>query len=231
MERGILTGLHSNSPKSFMESMKDCIDGWAFLGDYDDPKILRELMDLGRDRILIIGNHEYDFATIESSSEEVSQKNNELFYDWKNSEDEKNFVLDCVDDLETNDHGVRVFRPGNYGSILYTHSNIGRNLEASLKDRFRYDIHVVEDNFIEMAKRNIHIMFRGHDHKGMIGDSRVITSNREGLDLLVEPFNLEVPFSFSGDRRYIVSVGAFRFGDYAIFDDVDNSVIFLNRFK
>lgn len=253
MKRGILTDLHSTSPFDFIQSMKGIIDDWAFLGDYDDPKLLKGLIALGGDRILTIGNHDYFFALRAphmSFTEEGSLRWNELVYSWGESEEETDFVGYCVEDIEGAREGVRVLRDGKFGKVLYTHSKFSQEICESLSDRLgpsRGRFSVPEDNlaaklnsddgwvlslrenFQEMVRRDVGVMFRGHDHGGFYGGYRICSADRDGRNIEMNSVGYDERFVFNANKRYVVSVGPFSVGDYAVFDEDANSVEFGDR--
>jgi hypothetical protein len=224
MKRGILTDLHSISPTLFVDRMRrQGIDGFAFLGDDDDPGVLREILDLQYDKVIVPGNHDYGFCMdMEFSSKDVGNRFGELVRKWK-IYDEREFVIDAIDALEGEKEGIRIVRPEVFGNVIYTHSQIGPTVFSSFWDRLAIPItnaDAICDNFLEMGKRDAKIMFRGHDHV-----NRIFSGNLGGEDFMIHNFSHGKPFVFERDRRYIVSVGAFKVGDFAIFDNEHRSVI------
>lgn len=225
MKRCIVADLHSLGPEILVERMQGQVDSWAFLGDYDDPQILKQIITLGQDKIITIGNHDYALALGDCPISRYTEGREERLIEiWKENENEREFVLDCVDDLEGRIVGLRVIREGKFGNVAYTHAAIGMTLTQSLNDRFYCDEEqesAKADNFRKMTEKSINLMFRGHDH--MQG---ILSSNLDGKDIKKENFLQCVPFMFSRNRRYVVTVGAFVENNcYAIHDEDTNSVV------
>jgi len=225
MKRCIVADLHSEGPEVLVAKMQGQVDGWAFLGDYDDPRILRYILKAVKNRLIVIGNHDYMFARGDCPISRFTEgREDKLKKLWKEYEDEREFVLDCVDDLEGGVVGVRVMRQENSVNVAYVHAALGSTFTQSINDRFYCDDEQESaraDNFTKMVENNVGLMFRGHDHLAAI-----LSSNLGGKDIRKEEFISLIPFMFKTDRRYVVNVGAFVDENcYAIHDSDANSVV------
>jgi predicted phosphodiesterase len=224
MKRCILTDTHSRDPRPFIEKMSSCFDSWAFLGDYDNPEVLNYLRTMPGDNIVIVGNHEYDFAMgrVPDSSyilfrEKILEKL------WENADEEKEFVLDCIEDVDGERCGVRVIRGDAGRRVAYAHSNIGLRTWSNLSERLcrpNKPLGFMEDAFRNLVNKGVGIMLRGHDHV-----SRIFSIDGEGSDFREGKIRREEIF-LDPNRRYIISVGAFVDGKYAVYDEGKQSVSF-----
>jgi hypothetical protein len=227
MKRCLVADLHGVSPSVLIGGMSKQVGGWAFLGDYDDPRILKEIRALSGDRIVTIGNHDYYYAVEKPSfimfgSPEIIKRAEDTRRLWNEHEDEKEFVFDCIENPWGSVFGVTASKPGRFGNVLYTHASLNQLLTHALSERFysqrrRYE--AIVENFFRMKEKDVCLMFRGHDHI-----SAILSSNLEGGEIREEYFPELVPFRFNEGRRYIVSVGNFSKDNYAVFDDEEYEV-------
>jgi hypothetical protein len=207
-----------------MKTLEGQVDSWAFLGDYDDPIILKQIIELKKDRIITIGNHDCFYASPAGTRFAVGSAEMQRLMDlWKEHENEREFVLDCIENSEEDIFGVRIIRESNLGKLMYVHASFGNTTTQCLNDRFYYEAEreeAIADNFRNMVSRDIKILFRGHDHL-----NRILSSDLNGKNIREENVKELIPFSFELNRRYAVSVGGFFDNHYAVHDEEGGSIV------
>lgn len=224
MKRCIVTDLHGVSPSVLMKRLEGQVEGWAFLGDYDDPRVLKEIIALKQDRIITIGNHDYFYAIPPRPGVRIGDDNMVALFDlWKQHGDETEFVLDALDYWDGSTFGIRVARTDKIGKVIYVHSVMSSSSQKSINDRLYYELEPEKakaENFQEMVESDVRLMFRGHDHL-----SKILSSDMNGKEMREEEPKFFLPFNFEKNRRYVVSVAGFFDDGYAIYDNEASSVV------
>ncbi len=239
MKSIIISDLHSVSPVDLVRKVQkeEGIKRAVFHGDYDDPKVLKEILDLDIDKIVLIGNHDHAHVMEdEINSSRLRHSCEEYWGMWGGSEEMSDFVCDSARMKVGKKRGLRVVERIKGKKAVYVHGTIAVDplhphqtpeLWGRLVDHDAHDNSQVSRlirNFQEMRKRDYWIMFRGHDHFSGVA------SLREGYDLKkLVSFNGDNPCKFRGNTRYVVSVGGFYEGKYALFDDKKMTIEFRGR--
>lgn len=227
MKTLLLTDAHGRQVSDFIQEQRERegIERVVFLGDYDTPQVVREIRKLDIPKIMIIGNHDYYFAKggywyspMQTLSEE---KYMEL---WDNAQSEKDFLLEALQGNCQN-AGVKVSEKIRKRTLTYVHGSLWyKPQEDDLQGNIPYlwgRIRSREDAekiFPIMQKQHIWVLFKGHDH-----NHRLFIKDKMGIlggELGTDNWNLK------NDKRYIVSIGPWKEGEYAIFDSDKRSISF-----
>lgn len=230
MKSLILSDFHGRCPLKFIKAQRrKGIDRLVSLGDYDDPEILEGILDLDMDKILLVGNHDYNFVNGEVLSSGYLEKSaQEYFEDWERSPDAKDFVLGLGDvnaKRARKRNGYKVV--GRVGDLraAYIHGSLAKEGDDYLVwGRLCEKDWTIRENFRQMQKLRYDVLIRGHDHM-----AAAISLNK-GDQAYHGEINLESdnPVILSGDKRYILGMGSFVEGDYAVLDDSDMSLKYGN---
>ncbi|MBU2576313.1 MAG: metallophosphoesterase [Nanoarchaeota archaeon] len=228
MKTFIASDFHGRNPVPLVKSLvKDKKIGRAvFLGDYDEPKILRDILDLKMDKIILIGNHDYDLSLgNEVYSPNLVRPLKEYWDVWGNTLEGK-YIRDNLDNRRGIKKGMKVIRRVGNKRAVYVHGSLmGIRSEESPSDvwgRILYDNgsgftreRRVICNFREMKKNNYWTMFRGHDHFPI-----VFSTNQKNYTEEIKQINSSIDsIVLKKDDINIASVGAFVEGCYSVFDD------------
>lgn len=231
MKSLIISDLHSVPEESMMNliscARKKNIERVVCLGDFDEPGLLRRLLDLEMKKIIVIGNHDVALTTEENiRSPDISDP--EKYWDaWEDSVREYSFVHKARTygfDRMHPDFGVRVEEKVGMQKVCYVHGSLysddtcwglqpfirGRML--SMGEGFESVREKREANFRVMKKKKYWVLFRGHDH-----NLEVISQNSKGQ--ISEESSSSKGLKFNLNKRYIATMGRFSDGGYAVFDD------------
>jgi predicted phosphodiesterase len=239
MKTLLLADIHIRNPIPFIEKkLNEGIERVISLGDIDDPKILNDFLSLKYQKIALMGNHEYPFihsfktGMLHKSIDLIDIPDNALldrYSKWHSYPLIKKYALKCMENIWGNEEGFSLTEDLDGLKIFYTHGlicpdswgiNLPGRIWASLNTLERgMNNNLVNQNLREMQKRNLDIFFRGHDH------TRDIQSLGKKENPYVSPVwqhNLSTQangqITLSNDRRYLITIGAFTWGDYMIFD-------------
>jgi predicted phosphodiesterase len=221
-------------PSIIDDAKRAGIERLVCLGDYDEPKVLKQVFDLKMKKIVLIGNHDYHLCR--GLNLTSSDLHNDIdYYDLWEDTPEAKFVLDASEKQIRKKGlraGIKIYESINGKRVVYVHGGLyssfpelNNDLDPYLWARFFHHPHESNllPNLLKMQKENIDIMFRGHDHKQalIIGNTRDLSSPvmKEG-DCLYNGIN------FERGKRYIVSLGKFSQGSYAVYDSSNQSVKF-----
>jgi predicted phosphodiesterase len=228
----IISDLHSIDIKFMLniiaDARKNGIERLVCLGDFDDPRLLKNILDLEMKKIIVIGNHDVALTTEEDPhSPDVIDP--EKYWDaWENSEREIRFVENARKygfDKMHPEFGVRVVEKVQGKKICYVHGSIYGDdtcwgLSPYIRGRMlsRGEGHeTVKEkrigNFLEMQKQGYWILFRGHDHGLELLSRDKNPSITEVLPNAGEAVRLEP------EKTYIATMGRLSEGGYATFDD------------
>lgn len=237
MKTAIMSDFHSVSPIECVKRLHgDGIERFAFLGDYDEPSVLRDILDLDVDKIVLVGNHDYEFVRgKEVFSPKLKSRPSDYIEKWADCPEGK-FIENSSTIYRGRKRGMKVIdrskRPTVYvhGCLvngvawevripeIWGRLNNPRVPEITDEQRRFY-------NLREMKKKNYDIMFRGHDHFNGIVSALKKNDFRHSGGIDFSQFGMDL----EKNKRYIVSVGAFCEGKYAIYDDVAGNVRFIAR--
>jgi hypothetical protein len=234
MKTAIMSDFHSVSPVDVVNGLKDFgIDRFAFLGDYDDPSVLRDILALDVDKIVLVGNHDHSFIRGKNLSSACLKGPSPTFVKKWADCPERQFVNACSGVYRGWKYGMSVVDGAN-PSTLYVHGALvsGKYSEQGIPEIWGRLADPEATGFTpqqrkfsnlrEMKKRGYEFMFRGHDH------SQEIVSIPKDDDF--EDFSGITTSRFGGklerDKRHIVTVGAFCEGHYTIYDDTTGTVSF-----
>ena len=219
---------HGKRPLNFVRQMMDRkIEQVVFLGDYDTPEVLKDLIEIDLRKKFIVGNHDFHYV-YGIGIEGHMMENTDVGYTnlWGKNPEEKKFILDAVCGKILN-AGLTLEEEIEEGiKIAYSHGGIVDEINSkqkiidSLWQRAKYP-EDVKINFEKMAEKNYKILFRGHDHE----HSTIVLNGSNGL----MGKSIENKIKLFNGNRYIVSVGSFYYGDYAIFDSTTREIEYRNR--
>ena len=236
MKSLIVSDLHGSFDHSWIKDAKEAgIERLVCLGDYDEPKVLKQVLDLKMKKIVLIGNHDYHLCRgLNLTSNDL---HNEIdYYDLWEDTPEAKFVIDASakpirkKGLRA---GIKIYESINGKRVVYVHGGLcssfpelNNDLDPYLWARLLHHPHEsnILPNFLRMKKENIDIMFRGHDHK-----QALITGDNRDLSLPILEGDVNVLLEetkFEKGKRYIVCLGKFMQGSYAVYDSSNQSVKF-----
>jgi predicted phosphodiesterase len=232
MKNLLISDFHGKDLCDFLEEMLEKIDRVVFLGDYDYPYILQNVLKLSIDKIVLVGNHDFDLCRRKPFfSPSIPMSGFEsLATRWDQNHEQKAFVLQ--------ERPFKYVQQTTNGKVLYLHGLLedpnldpyrefpelsGRvgNLECS--DNLRN----IESNFRRMEELDYWLMIKGHEHVPIVLSYGRGTITKEFLPENSSGLLGSVNIQLSLEKRYIVGVGSFYLGDYVIFDDEGPSIEFL----
>jgi len=228
MKTLLIADTHGKNPSNFIRQMIDKkIEQVVFLGDYDTPKILKRSKEIELRKKIIVGNHEFHYVYgVELRGNLMESSSNSYVSLWDENPLEKKFILDAILGKITY-AGLTLEEEIEDGSkIAYCHGGIvSKNssrteIVESIWQRAKCP-EDIEINFKKMKEKNYSILFRGHDHEHF-------TIFLNGLSSLIGK-SIENKIKLLNGNRYIVSVGSFYYGDYAIFDSKSREIEYRNR--
>lgn len=229
MKTIFISDMHGQSPAFIVQrEMKESgIEKAVFLGDYDTPEVLREIRKLRLKKVFVVGNHDYHYMFGYGVSSDMMQASADDYAQlWKRNPRERDFILNAIKRW-TKSSGVIVEDKFNGEKAVYAHASLvdidscDRDVPDYVWNRIIRSNESMLLNFLRMKEKNYRFFFRGHDHYN------VVFSSYDG--------NLGGSLSSSADRqiletekRHIISVGSFYYGDYALFDDRTGELEFRN---
>ncbi len=234
MKSVIIADPHDKDPLELVRALldEDGVERAVFLGDYDNPKMLEEILKLDMEKIVIIGNHDYHMALGHglNGSNSLVMPFEKYVALWNQHPIQKQFVLDAAKMNPGDKSGLKVVQRVDGGNIVYVHAALVDDSLAEGKipelwgRMVDYDTHFTQRsrlflNFEEMRRQNFWIMFRGHDH---IYGMASLAEGGDSNDVIEFGGNRE--HNLRKDTRYIVSVGDFERGRYALFDDKEMKI-------
>jgi predicted phosphodiesterase len=223
MKTFIASDFHGMNPTGLVRALLDEgeISRAVFLGDYDEPEILRDIRKLEIDKIVLIGNHEYNLCRGEYLRSKYLVRTLEKYWEIWGDTPEGEFARECP---------LRIVEK----DIAYLHGSlVGIKAEESpceVWGRLHDEGYGFSDqrrlicNFREMKKAEYSIMFRGHDH-----ESVVYFANRETYTQNFKQIGADIfDRVLDKDEMNLVSVGPFVEGEYCLFDDERRKLEFRN---
>jgi len=225
-----MSDFHGKSPVQLVERLQNSgVERAVFLGDYDNPQILKEILKLEIDKIVLIGNHDYEFASgDEVYSQLLEMPSHKYPLWWRDCPDEQRFVLGCYKIRQGRKKGIKVVRGSDNGKIVYVHGALvskgGFSTPHEVWARMILDKSKIA-NFKEMQRKNYWVLFHGHDH-----ERKVLTLDKGESAENFQDLNWR-NFKLDAGKRYIIGIGGFWFGDYALFDDETLNLEFRNYYE
>lgn len=227
----IVADMHGVDPCETIEEERrlNGIEDAVFLGDYDTPEVLGNIMALQIPKRFVIGNHDHSYLKrfgIRSNKMHMSaQDYSDLWYMKSNSAERK--YLEKMWNQPSKNSGVNIrSKLENGKNVVYCHAAI-----ASLEKDYQgipiilwqrlYSNEAILCNVKQMRAKRDWIMFRGHD------DGGVLSIDRKNKIKELEGDTIR----FSKDKRYIVTLEAYYHGGYAIFDSEQRVVRLKNSRK
>ena len=235
MKSLVISDLHGSFMPSIIDDAKKAgIERLVCLGDYDEPKILKQVLDLKMKKIVLIGNHDYYLCRGLNLTSSDLHKDIDYYDLWEDTSEAK-FVLNASEKQIRKKGlkaGIKIYESINGKRVVYVHGGLcssffeENNIPVEIWARFlqqKYRSDIIT-NLLRMQKEKIDIMFRGHDHKPAL-----ITGYNRDLSLPILEGDTNVLLEetkFEKGKRYIVCLGKFMHGSYAIYDSSKQSVKF-----
>lgn len=220
MKLMLVTDMHGESPvPTIRKEIKESrIEKVIFLGDYDTPQVLEELRRLRIKKDFCVGNHDYHYMFCYGLSSKLMTMNPEDYaWLWKQYPEQRAFILRAIE-RTTKNSGIVIEENIDGLKIAYAHASLldGNKTSSDVKEaiwrRLAKDSQGLIENFTIMQKRGYNVFFRGHDHINLAISFLKRKGKLEALVHSGEKFKLQTK------GRHIVSVSAFYYGDYALFD-------------
>ncbi len=247
MKTLILADIHSRNPFDLIKKkQEEGIERLISIGDVDEPEILEELLTLKIKKEILIGNHEYPF--VHSFRTGILHPSIELFgwapqevkakYEkWHKSKILSDYANKILSQVKNNDWDFQFFDELGDKRITYIHGlfysatmdlGLPSPLWGGLKNsQGKFNGDLLNHNFLFMQDQDYWVTFRGHDHKK---DLQSIGINENPFMASIWEHNISTEkkhkINLDINRRYIATVGAFTWGDYAILDSEKKTVDF-----
>ncbi len=232
----IATDYHGKNPFPIIKKLqRKGINKIVSLGDYDDPKILELLIDLDIEKRLLVGNHDYHFSRSEKVYSSLLQRPPEHYIEmWLNNPKSLKFVLEAGrigNKRAGKKKGKKIVERIKDKRVAYVHGSLGRyDGDDPWRDCFLWGRLIkgknrAKDTFKEMKRLDYWILFRGHDHFSEVWSIYKKSNPYKGKIKSVIP-KKNKKIKFRKDRRYIVNIGAFKFGTYVLFDEKNAEIEF-----
>jgi len=210
MLTAIMSDFHSLNPMKVIERLKQQgVERFAFLGDYDNPEILEQLLELEADKLFVPGNHDAAFVRGEEIySPELTMGWQEYTNLWKQHPRARDFVL------KQSESGLKLEKRFGGRKIVYVHgllTDCDAEGHPNLWGRITNSLSSLE-NLKRMSQGNYWLMIRGHDHYPSVSSLHK-TRCKSGKGLK-EHWQSEI--RLDTERRYIISLGSFKKGHYSI---------------
>jgi predicted phosphodiesterase len=232
----IATDYHGKNPLPIIKQLQiKGVNKIASLGDYDDPKILESLINLDIEKRLLIGNHDYHFSIGEKVYSSLLQCPPEHYIDmWLNNQKALKFVLEASKigvKRAGKKKGKKIVEKIKNKKVAYVHGSLERydsdnpTRDCFLWGRFIRGKNKAKTTLKEMKRLDYWILFRGHDHFSEVWSLYKKSTPYNGK-IKTETANKKRKIKFRKDRRYIVNIGAFKFGTYVLFDEENAEIEF-----
>jgi len=216
MLTAIISDFHGMNPMKVIERLKkQKVKRFVFLGDYDMPEILEDLLDLDADKLFVPGNH--DAAMVKE--EEIYSPH--LVFGWRDYAElwrshpkARDFVLKQAEG------GLKLEKKFARRKIVYVHGNLASDerqpeIEGRVLENWQ-----VRENLMRMHKENIWLMIRGHDHlPSVYSASKNKCKSGTGHE---QEFSLNI--KLNPHRRYIITVGSFKEKYYALLNSRNQTI-------
>lgn len=240
MKYAIVADLHSVSPEPVLGEG----DRVIALGDYDNPKILEDLLRIP-DAVICIGNHdhrlvvEYQFPNIHKewlgSYFLPAPKTKEYFRlmkRWNNNETARRYVEAEASERNGLVGLKEIELSGKKVACIHSSLIRGESLDrapCSLWTKMSNDW-VYGENFRQMRAREYWLLLRGHSHcSSAVSVPDNADLSRESFSMNRCKMEFDNKFTLDGNRMYLLSLGIFRWGEYAVYDSETGEFEFRRR--
>lgn len=203
MKTLLLADLHYRDPSDLVKKLQDQeeIQRAIFLGDYDNPEIIKKISKLEIPKIILWGNHEDEewlelkkqpskASYIRVLKSQLSKISGEIYQEKINNKK----IIYCHGTL-TEAEGLN---PLLWGSLFQSKQS-GNLSELEAKK------HEVDLNFEEMSRRGSDILVRGHDHI-----QKVLSWDKQTYNFTEEINNGDI--FLDPEKQHIINIG--RFGNH-----------------
>lgn len=238
----IITDLHGNDPASLIakEIRQNNIERVVCLGDYDDPSVFRTFRNLPIKKKLVIGNHDYHYVKCygltSSTMDDAGRDAFDYFLWWNRKEyaQENKDMLEAINGKKKH-IGIKLSEKTSdkKRKLAYVHASLldlertNPNVPGNVWFRIFDNPARTIEQFEEMKKMNYWILFRGHDP-----GYRVFTLGQDKKGKKIEESDVEYRcdelIMLEKDKRHIVSLDAYYYGNYALFDDKSGELTIKN---
>jgi len=199
----IFGDIHGKEVAPFLEVKQDMTQ-MRCLGDYDHPEIVRQLLAHPLPSVILPGNHDYSLINGISIGTKIwTLDYSDYVKLWKKYPVETEYIQKRCANPQ---HADIV----NGRKIVYAHSCLDNGVGSGLWSRILCK-GTKENIFRKMRDENYWILFRGHDHVQSVFSAPI--NNLDDIEF--EENSFIVP---QQDRLYIITVGGFFRGKYAVFD-------------
>ena len=223
MKTIFISDMHGRDPSYLVrkERRENGIEQAVFLGDYDTPEVLRELRKIKIPKKFVVGNHELHYAyDLELMSPLMGKSWEEYVELWQKNPRELKFIEEAIKGRK--DAGLILEDKLGKRKIVYCHGGI---IDEGSPDsdapgyvwQRMFDERTIVNTFAKMIEKKYWALFRGHDHSGTI-----LGLNK--YHNLTHPEGWKV--KLENENRYIINIGAFYHGDYAILDSSKKTLEF-----
>lgn len=215
----IASDFHGKDPTNLVKTLanKNLIQKAVFLGDYDEVSILKNIWNLEIKKLILIGNHEYEFARKSNKVGFIDGVTKMQYWKMWGNTQAGNFARNGPKRIEE-----KLFNK----KIIYLHGSLVDACESETPSEIwgrLHDFHQygftherrIECNFNEMKKNDYWIMFRGHDHKQEIYS----TKRDKYLGHYSQIKKTSQDTLLNKEDMNIISVGPFEENQYCIFND------------
>lgn len=218
-----MSDFHSTNPCDIVKTLhkQGRIDRAAFLGDYDEPSILEEILDLKIDKMVLAGNHDYSFvADEEIYSPKLFRTFDEYVELWEKHKKAKKFVQDSEKTEKGLKKGLKVVRRHQGKKVCYVHGSLAdEDLDIGeqwgrLIDDYGLLPSKITENFQKMQEQDYWILFRGHDHM-----RTAFKNSKDNTYYGIYETMEETKFRLDKKYRYVISIPPHYLGYATLFDD------------
>jgi predicted phosphodiesterase len=233
-----LSDFHGKSPLELIKRQykENNISRVVSLGDYDNPKILEDLIDLKSDLKIdmrfLVGNHDQGVVKGLSFSSILSPDFDTLYSQWKSQNRARSFIQESLAvGAKGRKKGTKIVERINGQKAVYAHGSllwedaIYNNLIWGRLDSYE-NLAKVQSNLSIMKKKGYWALFRGHDHVSEVFSIR----KRANISIEnIENLTQQSPIKLEKGRRYIISIGGYFQGVYGILDTDKQEFDFFNE--
>lgn len=226
MKNLLITDSHGRDFSQLISKLKGKVDRVIHLGDFDLPEHFRYLQGIqGVKTIVLSGNHELAFCEHKHITSRNISNSEEYFTFWNESPKEKAEILRLARKENRGFAGTYIEKKAR-ADIAYTHAFLAKNIHEAFWTRlinYNYKFDPVDpctELFNRMKKKNIDILFRGHDHtrrQYQLQEDRITETIIPPRSIIFQQFPV------------VLSLGAYITGEYAIFDDEKLEIHFKNE--
>lgn len=208
-----MSDFHGRDPTEEIAKLNlEGIERIAFLGDYDSPELFRKIKRLPGEKIILAGNHDYEFANGRTfNTPRLPQPPDFYIEIWNMYPEDKREIIARPKIIVEKSKGKKIIYV--HGALVDSDLDpdvnplIAGRIDSTSKKR---------DNFEKMKQQDYWILFRGHDHL-----QNVISIPNKGnpQKAIIQEYENLKRIDLEETKRYIITVGCFADGFYSIFDN------------